>query len=342
MRRSIAALLLCACLFLTGCADVPLNFTGTSPFRNIRDDATIAALDATVDGFCQNGARLSVGVMRGKQARFISRGADMGEHTRLPIGRMTEVFTGLLAANFEYNRWLGPDEVVSEWIKTPCEVPRSGEPLKVWQLACNVSGLGGVDEMGRGYFTAGMMYDQLADAPFSAAPGEERAASDMGYALLGECLRQSYNMYANYINLVGNQIIGKMDLQNSGFSRFDALASCDGYISTSYDLLKVAGYCGGMLEYDKSLSETVKLALVEHWTDGEQTLTLAFDVRDWDGHKVYFKTGETEDSRAFIAFMPDLAVGVSALAADDCDIAALGFALLDDITYPLGMSTHIS
>ena len=343
MKRSLGVLLLCACLLLTGCAGVTLNFTGASPFRNIRDEATISAVDDDVNYFFEdNGARVSAGVMRGKETRFVSRGDGMNEHTRLPIGRVTEMFTGLLVSNFEVNRWLTPDKNVSDWIRTPCGVPQNdGHELTVRELACNVAGLGDVDDLGNGYFTYGMMYDQLADAPFSAPAGEERRASDMGYALLSECLRQSYNMYANYVNLVSNQVIGKMDLQNSGFSRFDALASCDGYISTAYDLMKVAGYCGGMLENDKALTDTVQGALAEQWTDGETTLTLAFDVRDWDGHKVYFKTAQTDGSDAFLAFMPDLGVAVTCLADGPCGIASLGFALLDDIAYPLGMATHI-
>lgn len=315
----------------TGCADINLNFSGVSPFRNIRDEQLIEKLNSTVDEFAEAEGitDISVGVLSGKEARFINRGDEMNEHTKLPIGQMTTMFAGMLVSNFEYNRWLGADEYVSDWLKTPEQVPQyNGQRIKIWQLACNMSGLGDFDTFGKSYATSGMMYNQLGNADMQFEPGSEHYSSTLGYALLCETLRQSYNMNANFVNLINNQVIVKMDLQNSAFLRKDALAAYDGYESTTYDLLKVAGYCTGSFEYDEVLTKTISGALEERWSDGTGTGSLAFDMDKTGDNTVYFKTGSGDGSVSYIAFIPDLGIGVSINAMGNADMSALAGSLL--------------
>lgn len=334
MKKIAALLMTLSMLLMGGCAGVNLNFTGVSPFRNIRDTDKIAAIDKTVDDYMASSEAeaISVGVINGKETRFVSRGEDMNEHTVLPIGKMTTMFAGMLVSNFEYNTWLGHGESVSDWIKSPAALPRpDGQDIKVWQLVCGLSGLGDADVGDKDYYTAGMMYNQLARGDFYFDSGSQDYESSLGYALLTECLRQSYNMNANFVNLINNQVIVKMDLRSSAFARGDALAVYDGYESTAYDLLKVVGYCGGMLEYDVALSETIKGALTEVWSGDGQNLSLSFEIDKTGENAIYYKSGNADGVSSYIAFIPDLGVGVSILAKGDLELSALAGLLLEQV-----------
>ncbi|MEA4920236.1 MAG: serine hydrolase [Clostridiaceae bacterium] len=331
MKKAASLIIALALVMMTGCADINLNFSGVSPFRNIRDEQLIESINNTVDEFikAEGITDISVGVLSGKEARFINRGDNINEHTKLPIGQMTTMFAGILVSNFEYNRWLGADEYVSDWLKTPEQVPRyNGERIKVWQLACNMSGLGDFDTFGKNYATAGMMYNQLENAEVKFEPGSEHYNSTLGYVLLCETIRQAYNINSNFVNLINNQVIVKMDLQNSAFERKDALAAYDGYESTTYDLLKVVGYCTGSFEYDEGLTKTISGALEERWSDGTGSGSLAFNIDKTGDNTVYFKAGSGDESVSYIAFIPELGIGVSINAMGSADLSTLAGSLL--------------
>lgn len=340
MKRITAILTAAAVFLLTGCAGgVHLNFSGVSPFRNIRDGGKIAAIDSAVADF-QNESGvtgLSVGVIDGKETRFVSAGG-MDEHTKVEIGTMTQMFTGMLIGNFEANKWLDRQQVVSDWFQSPARVPvwlpadaaegERGTAVQVWQLATHTSGLGAFDTFGKAYATGGMLHNQLDGAALAFEPGTQQADSTLGYALLCETLRQCYNMNAKYTNLVNNQIIVKMDLQNSAFVREDALAGYDGYQSTAYDLTKVVGYCTGALVADEMLTGNIAAALEEVEGLGR---SLAFDMDTEDGRTVYYKTGSGDGTVSCIAFIPELQTGVAINAAGSADLMPLARALLEAV-----------
>lgn len=338
MKRIIALLTAAAVFLLTGCAGgIHLNFSGVSPFRNIRDGGRIAAIDRAVADFqSQSGVTgLSVGVISGKETRFVSAGG-MDEHTRVGIGAMTQMFTGMLIGNFEANKWLDRQQAVADWLRSPADVPAwlpdgaaegtEGTPIRVWQLATHTAGLGDFDTYGRDYATGGMLHNQLDAARVAFQPGTAQADSTLGYALLCETLRQCYNMNAKYTNLVNNQIIVKMDLRDSAFVKWDALAGYDGYESTTYDLTKVVGWCTGALSTDEMLSRNISAALEEVEGLGR---SLAFDMETpEDGQTLYFKTGSGDGTVSCIAFIPQLKIGVAVNAQGSADLLPLARALL--------------
>lgn len=335
MKRIFAFILsLAMMLGLSGCGGVNLNFTGVSPFRNIRDEAVIAQVDALVSTFAdeQGLEGISAGVISGKETRFVNIGEGMGEHTVMPIGTMSNMFVGMLAADHERIGYLDRNQSVSDWLNCPTEVPENnGEQIKVWQLAANMSGLGDADTFGHSYLTAGMMYEQLPQAEFSFAAGEDIYESSLGYALLSETLRQTYNMNANFVNLVNNQVISKMQLNDSSFARGDSLAGFNGYQTTTYDLLKVAGYCTGALSYDEALTKTLNLAMEPVGTDSGRTLAFEYGKMgsgDTVENIVYFRTGEMDGVSSFIAFIPELDIGVSLMARGEAELESLGLELL--------------
>lgn len=322
MKKLLALTLIFALLLsATGCAGVNLNFSGTSPFRNIRDDNIQSLVEKALGEY--SGQNISVGVMRDRETCFRSIGDGMNEHTVLPVGKLATMFVGLLVANFEDNGWLGRDEVMADWINSPAGVPVGGEETTVWQALSGISNWGEAKRDEKGYFTSGMMFSQGFEEPAVMLSSTEK--SSLTYAFLCECLRQSYNMNADFVNLISNQVVVKMDLQDSSFFRRDILASYDGFESSCYDLMKVVGYCGSMLEYDDSLSRTVEIAR----KDPESYMTLAFDIYQSDGQTVYFKSASAEGGSAYIAFIPELGVGVSVISDGDIELDALGQRLLD-------------
>ena len=334
--KKMSALLLSLCLFLLcGCSGI--NISGVSPFRNIRDDSLLSGINDTLDAWVSdNGiSDVSLGVLKGTSAAFANRG-QLNEHSKAGIGQMTGMFTGLLVSNFEYNSWIDRDQFVDEWINTagaavPSYEAESGLSLPslsmnspsfdgrltVGQLACAVSGLGEFDTFGKSYATVGMMYNQLDEAGFLFAPSSSVSPSSLGTALLCECLRQSYNMNANFVNLINNQVIVKMDMQESEFEKKDALAGFDGYQSTVYDLLKTVGYLSGAFDSDEAFEKTVEGALSEVWSDGETSLSLAFNIEQMGGYTVYTRQGMGDGYSSYIAFVPELDTGISVICSEN-------------------------
>lgn len=308
-------------LSMAGCGGVNLNFSGTSPFRNIREEGTISQVEKALGEY--SGHNISVGVMRGRETCFRSIGDGMNEHTVLPVGKLATMFVGLLVANFEDNGWLNRDEIMADWINSPAGVPEGGEETTVWQALSGIANWGEAKRDEKGYFTSGMMFSQGFEEPVLILSSAEK--SSLTYAFLCECLRQSYNMNADFVNLINNQVVVKMDLQDSSFFRRDILASYDGFESSCYDLMKAVGYCGSMLEYDESLSRTVEIAR----KDPESYKTLAFDIYQRDGQTVYFKSASADDGSAYIAFIPELEAGVAVIADGEIELDDLGQRLLD-------------
>lgn len=322
MKKLLAlTLVLALSLSATGCGGVNLNFSGTSPFRNIRDENIQSLVETALGEY--SGQNISVGVMRGRETCFRSIGDGMNEHTVLPVGQLATMFVGLLVANFEDNGWLSRDEIMADWINSPAGVPTGGENTTVRQAVCGLADWGEAKRDENGYFTSGMMFHQGFEAPVEVRT--EGEPSSLAYAFLCECLRQSYNMNADFVNLISNQVVVKMDLQDSAFFRRDILASFDGFESSCYDLMKVVGYCGSMLEYDDSLSRTVEIAR----KDPESQMTLAFDIYQSDGQTVCFKSASADGGSAYIAFIPELEVGVAVIADGEVELDALGQRLLD-------------
>ncbi len=332
--KKLLAISVALCVFLTGCAGVTLNFSGVSPFRNIRDTELISALSQSIaDKTALLGMNdYSVGVISGKHVKFFSSG-DMDEHAQVNIGEMSQMFVGMLVGDFESRRWLGHDETVSDWFWKGVNIPGyEGEQFKVWQLACNVAGLGDMDTRGKAYATAGMLYNQLDEAALSFAPGEGYYQSELGYALLCELLRQSYNINANMVNLIGNQTYFKMDLQNSHMERKDALAGYNGFVSTSYDLMKVVGQCTGALLQDEWLGKAIAVSMTEVCTTEGAPQSMSFYVTELNGNKVYYRAGQSEDGASAIAFCPALGTGVTVTSREKAaDVAALAVELLAEV-----------
>ncbi|MBQ2690859.1 MAG: serine hydrolase [Clostridia bacterium] len=338
MKRTLAFVLtMLMMLSLSACGGVNLNFTGVSPFRNIRDEAVNAQVDTLVSTFAdEHGLEgISAGVISGKETRFVNIGEGMGEHTVMPIGTMTNMFVGMLAADHERIGYLDRNQNVSDWLNSPVDIPQnSGEDIKVWHLAANMSGLGDADTFDNSYLTAGMMYQQLPNSSFSFGLGEGHYESSLGYALLSETLRQTYNMNANFVNLVNNQVISKMQLNDSSFARGDSLAGFNGYQTTTYDLLKVVGYCTGALNYDEALTKTLALAMEPVGADSGRTLAFEYGKmgsEDKVENYVYFRAGEMDGISSYIAFIPELDIGVSLIARGDADLESLGVELLSVI-----------
>lgn len=334
MKKRLAALICAALMFvLSGCSNINLNFTGVSPFRNILDTGLTGEVDGAIhDYLVENGlSDISVGVITGIKAHFYSE--NMDEHTVVPIGKTTTMFVGMLIANFENNRWIDPYQNVNDWLKSGSAVPNyEGEEIKVWQLAMNLSGLGDVDTYGKDYYTAGMLHNQLeAGVMLQGKPGEVKRDSSLGYAVLTECLRQSYNMNANFVNLINNQAIVKMEMLNSSFKRTDTLAAYDGYQSTSYDLLKLVGHCIGSITYDRAQTNTVAGSLTEYWADGDQAMSLAFNIDKSGDNPIYSKGDNTPDGSAYVVFIPELQVGVSVTSKGDVDLENIALELLNII-----------
>ena len=98
--------------------------------------------------------------MHGKETYFTGRGS-MTEHTVMPVGDMTQMFMGMLVSHFENRKYVDKTAGLSDRLKTPEVLPEDVGSLELWQLACNISGLGGVDTGEKDYFTAGMLYEQL-------------------------------------------------------------------------------------------------------------------------------------------------------------------------------------
>ncbi|MBQ3062120.1 MAG: hypothetical protein IJD03_00505, partial [Clostridia bacterium] len=74
MKRTLAFVLtMLMMLSLSACGGVNLNFTGVSPFRNIRDEAVNAQVDTLVSAFAdEHGLEgISAGVISGKETRFV-------------------------------------------------------------------------------------------------------------------------------------------------------------------------------------------------------------------------------------------------------------------------------
>lgn len=332
MKKAAAFITAISILLLTGCGGVRLNFSGVSPFRNIRDEAVISAVDQAVDDYqTQSGGEgVSAAVMHGKETYFTGRGS-MNEHTVMPVGDMTQMFMGMLVSHFENRKYVDKTAGLSDRLKTPEALPEAVGSLELWQLACNISGLGGVDTGEKDYFTAGMLYEQLGSVALEYEPGTQRHGSEMGYALLTEYLRQSYNMNANFVNMINNEVITRFDLQDSSFARRDMLAAYDGYQSTVYDLLKVAGYCGGMLENDETLSKLVSGAEEEMWSGDGQRVSLAFDVSEIDGYTLYSRSGESGGVMSYVAFIPELSIGVSAISDGGGELSGLCAQLIEAV-----------
>lgn len=350
MRKFTATCMILSLILLSGCG-VHLNFSGTSPFRNLRNGEINQAVESAVDGFVADGnlEDISVGVLSGKQAQFVNRG-QMGEHTKVKLGTMTQMFTGMLIPFMTNDNIINKpsdiDQIADDWFHSTSAVPvwpaeeeaapaegedaegegPAGTPIEIWQLALHMSGLGAMDTFGKDYATGGMLHNQIENATLDFEPGTAMQDSTLGYALLCETLRMNYNMNAKYVNLVGNQVTGPMDMQNSGFWKADALAGYDGYESTTYDLLKVAAHVNGVLDQTPNLRMQLDGALEEVHDTGK---TLAFDMAELNGNTVYFRTGSGEGTTSCIAIIPALDIAVSINAGGNADLMALANQLLD-------------
>lgn len=343
MRKFTATFMALALFLLSGCG-VNLNFSGTSPFRNLRDEAVNSAVEEAVGSFmeAEGIADLSVGVISGKETQFVSRG-QMGEHTQVKLGTMSQMFTGMLIPYMtnEIGKPADIEQVADDWFHSASPVPvwgaaetegeeaedaAEGTPIQIWHLALHESGLDAFDTYGKDYATGGMLHNQIADAPLHFEPGTDTLDSPLGYALLCETLRMNYNMNAKYVNLVGNQVTGPMEMYNSGFWKADALAGYDGYQSTTYDLLKAVAHINGVLDQSPVLRRQLDAALEEVHDTGK---TLSFDMDKSGEHTVYFRTGTGEDTTACLAVIPDLDIGVTITAGGEADLMVLANALLE-------------
>ena len=348
MRKFTAILMAFALFLLSGCG-VRLNFSGTSPFRNLRNDEVNDAANAAVLAFAEaeDLADLSVGILSGKEASFFGRG-EMGEHTKVKLGTMSQMFTGMLIPYMTndniINKPADIEQIADDWFHSASPVPvwpvapaegeeapaegeaPAGKPIEIWQLALHMSGLGAFNTYGKDYATGGMLHNQIAEAPLAFEPGTAMQDSALGYALLCETLRMNYNMNARYVNLVGNQVTGPMDMQNSGFWKADALAGYDGYESTTYDLLKVAAHVNGVLDQSGNLRMQLDGALEEVHGTGK---TLAFDMDKSGEQTVYFRTGSGDGTTSCLAIIPALDIAVSINAGGNADLMALAHTLLD-------------
>lgn len=349
MRKFTAMFMALSLFLLCGCG-VDLNFTGVSPFRNLRDSAKTEAIAEAVDAFMEEEGLtdLSAGIIRGKETEFVRRG-EMNEHTKVRLGTMSQMFTGMLIPYM--TDYIGKpadiQQVADDWFHSASPVPVwsaeqpegeeapaegeetevTGQPIRLWHLALHQSGLGAFNTYGKDYATGGMLHNQIADAPLAFEPGTDTADSPLGFALLCETLRMNYNMNAKYVNLVGNQVTGLMDMQNSGFWKGDALAGYDGYQSTAYDLLKVAAHVNGVLDQNQTLRAQLDASLIEVGNTGK---TLAFDMDKSGEQTVFFRTGKGDDGMvSCIAILPDLDLGVTITARGEADLMVLADQLLE-------------
>ena len=341
MRKFTAIFMAMALFLLSGCG-VNLNFSGTSPFRNLRDDAVNSAVEEAVGSFmaAEGISDISVGVISGKETQFVNHG-EMGEHTKVKLGTMSQMFTGMLIPYMtnEIGKPVDIDQIADDWFHSASPVPvwgaekteeeadaAEGTPIEIWQLALHMSGLDAFNTYGKDYATGGMLHNQIADAPLNFEPGTDTLESPLGYALLCETLRMNYNMNARYVNLVGNQVTGLMDMWESGFWKADALAGYDGYQSTTYDLLKVVAHINGVLDQSAVLRRQLDAVLEEVHGTGK---TLSFDMDKSGEQTVYFRTGTGDDTTACLAVIPELDIGVTITAGGDADLMVLANTLLD-------------
>lgn len=371
MKRAWA-LMLALCILLSGCTQT----SAVSPFRKFKDESASRSIaDASRKFYDEKKLTgLTVGIIRDGKVAFFNygktaeNGAPITEDTRFEIGALTEPMTATILASLsldptvykvrdkdnkvKFDRRDRADSYLPYGIK----LEKDGNPVLLWQLAAHVSGLPYLpDNLSGGEnpyadYSQFELVESLQRVELQTAPGEQYAASDFGFGLLGWLMSRATG--TQFDKLMQSRILNPLGMDHTAFTLtdaqeaarakphtalgeetaqwdYDVLAPCGGLKSTSHDLIRfVAGNLGELdLEWQtlvSALAETQK----QYYEGDGHTVGLGFEMTQLGGNTVYTQNGATGGYGGYLGFIPKTGTGVVVLCNNAMPMDELGAEVL--------------
>ncbi|MGK4585950.1 serine hydrolase domain-containing protein [Kitasatospora sp. HPMI-4] len=311
----------------------------------------------TAEELALRGGAAAVAVVTADRIESAAAGGA-GPATVFEIGSVTKVFTALALARLVVSGTVALDEPLADVLGAA--VPARGRALiTLRQLAMHTSGL---PRLPRGMLwtsllrgatddpyarcTADRLLARLPRTRLSAAPGQRFRYSNLGAGLLGLALARRSS--TDYATLVDRQLVRPLGLTRTGPDVPGLAQGHDrhGRPAPPWNLADLAG-AGGLRATATDLARFVRAHLRPDTTDLAAAIRLArceerhvaegrwvhlgwFEQRHPDPSRParFWHNGGTGGSASFVAFTPDLGVGVVVLSAIACSVDGPALELL--------------
>ena len=218
--KKIIALLMCILLLLCGCS---VRVDKTTAFKKYTDKEKAARIDALCRSFYEESGvcGISVGIMDGFEVKFFNygktsaEGRPVTEDTIYQLGTLTEMFTGVMWAEWENRGWFLPETQTSVYFPYTKLPTYNGEGFDSYDLITHTSGLPELPDN----FTDFNTYDDLllrqylVSSELESAPGAKRLHSYIGIGLLGYLLET--RLKTDYETAVKNSIMYRCSMTST-------------------------------------------------------------------------------------------------------------------------------
>ncbi len=263
-----------------------------------------ARVDALAQPLVDDGLTVGmvIGVLQGEQSWIrgygetaLGGGQRPGPDTVYEIGSVSKVFTGILLADAANRELVNLDDPVADVLPDELEFPLfKDQPIRLWHLSTHTSGL---PRMPRNLkpkdpeapyedYTMELLYEFLGGYRLRRAPGETFAYSNLGVALLGNCLANVQDL--TYEQLLAERIAGPLGLKSTVIELSDSMKA---RLASGYDVdqqpksnwsMPVFNGAGGIRSDMTDMLRFARANLHPEETPIEDALLLAQKIRHQD------------------------------------------------------------
>jgi serine-type D-Ala-D-Ala carboxypeptidase/endopeptidase len=250
-------------------------------------------IEAVLEEHARKHVGVAVGVRTNGETQTFGRGRIADDRPNAPagdtifeIGSITKVFTATLLADMALEGLVSLDDPVQRYLPSGIELPVSGQPMTLADLATHSSGLSGLPkgmlrlalkERHNPYANFGVddLHAGVTNARLRRAPGKRVKYSNFGFGLLGHVL--ALRAGQTYEELVAERILRPLGMSDTAITvpsdkrdRFAQGHNRRGRAVSNWDIPTLAG--AGAL---RSTVEDLLKFLALHLDGGESRLARA-------------------------------------------------------------------
>ena len=304
--KKVLLIIICISLILCGCS---VRVDKTTAFKKYTDTRKAAEINELCRSFFEETGvcGMSVGIMDGFEVKFFNygktdiNGAAVSEDTVYQLGTLTEMFTGVLWAEWENRGWFMPETQTSVYFPYTKLPTYNGDGFNSFNLVTHTSGLPELPEN----FTDFNTYDDLLlrqyliSSKLASKPGVERSHSYIGMGLLGYLLES--RLKSDYETSVKNSIMYRCSMTSTFVTPTEEqeplFALPHDESGRALDLLKPYSCLQGSVGfnstvYDMLIFASLNLAKVDVSTFLERAVSSAHENKGFDSGYGFYIDGD--------------------------------------------------